>query len=306
MAKEKLITVVGPTAAGKTKLAIYLAKKLHSVIISGDAFQVYRGLDIGTAKVTVEEADGVPHYLINCLEPTEPYSAAVFREKAKKYISEENKKGLIPIVAGGTGLYVQGLLEGYDYAPKLKKKKEIRQLYETEGTIGLRKALKEMIPEEEIPADPHRMMRLLELKKEGLTISSIKSNEQIYDGPVIGITMDRTSLYDRINKRVHVMIEQGLKTEVERILASGVPETAQALKGIGYKEMIPVIHGTCSLEEAEMLIAKNTRHFAKRQLTWYKRMPYIHWISGDTKTWLEEAESYVNSWYRGEETWMGK
>ena len=306
MAKEKLITVVGPTAAGKTKLAIYLAKKLHSVIISGDAFQVYRGLDIGTAKVTVEEADGVPHYLINCLEPTEPYSAAVFQEKAKKYILEENKKGLIPIVAGGTGLYVQGLLEGYDYAPKLKKKKEIRQLYETEGTIGLRKALKEMIPEEEIPADPHRMMRLLELKKEGLTISSIKSNEQIYDGPVIGITMDRTSLYDRINKRVHVMIEQGLKTEVERILASGVPETAQALKGIGYKEMIPVIHGTCSLAEAEMLIAKNTRHFAKRQLTWYKRMPYIHWISGDTKTWLEEAESYVNSWYRGEETWMGK
>lgn len=306
MAKEKLITVVGPTAAGKTKLAIYLAKKLHSVIISGDAFQVYRGLDIGTAKVTAEEADGVPHYLINCLEPTEPYSAAVFQEKAKKYILEENKKGLIPIVAGGTGLYIQGLLEGYDYAPKLKKKKEIRQLYETEGTIGLRKALKEMIPEEEIPADPHRMMRLLELKKEGLTISSIKSNEQIYDGPVIGITMDRTSLYDRINKRVHVMIEQGLKTEVERILASGVPETAQALKGIGYKEMIPVIHGTCSLEEAEMLIAKNTRHFAKRQLTWYKRMPYIHWISGDTKTWLEEAESYVNSWYRGEETWMGK
>lgn len=306
MAKEKLITVVGPTAAGKTKLAIYLAKKLHSVIISGDAFQVYRGLDIGTAKVTVEEADGVPHYLINCLEPTESYSAAVFQEKAKKYISEENKKGLIPIVAGGTGLYIQGLLEGYDYAPKLKKKKEIRQLYETEGTIGLRKALKEMIPEEEIPADPHRMMRLLELKKEGLTISSIKSNEQIYDGPVIGITMDRTSLYDRINKRVHVMIEQGLKTEVERILASGVPETAQALKGIGYKEMIPVIHGTCSLEEAEMLIAKNTRHFAKRQLTWYKRMPYIHWISGDTKTWIEEAESYVNSWYRGEETWMGK
>lgn len=306
MAKEKLITVVGPTAAGKTKLAIYLAKKLHSVIISGDAFQVYRGLDIGTAKVTVEEADGVPHYLINCLEPTEPYSAAVFQEKAKKYILEENKKGLIPIVAGGTGLYIQGLLEGYDYAPKLKKKKEIRQLYETEGTIGLRKALKEMIPEEEIPADPHRMMRLLELKKEGLTISSIKSNEQIYDGPVIGITMDRTSLYDRINKRVHVMIEQGLKTEVERILASGVPETAQALKGIGYKEMIPVIHGTCSLAEAEMLIAKNTRHFAKRQLTWYKRMPYIHWISGDTKTWLEEAESYVNSWYRGEETWMGK
>ena len=123
MAKEKLITVVGPTAAGKTKLAIYLAKKLHSVIISGDAFQVYRGLDIGTAKVTAEEADGVPHYLINCLEPTEPYSAAVFQEKAKKYISEENKKGLIPIVAGGTGLYIQGLLEGYDYAPKLKKEK---------------------------------------------------------------------------------------------------------------------------------------------------------------------------------------
>lgn len=300
MEKEKLITILGPTASGKTKLAIYLAKKLGTAVISGDAFQVYRGMDIGTAKVTEEEAEGIPHYLVDCLDPGESYSAAQFQDRAKVYISEENKKGHIPILVGGTGLYVQGLLEGYDYAPKTESRHHWRDIYEEVGVEGLRERLQEKLPEEEIPKDPHRMIRLLELMEKGFSISENKAKELCYDGPVIGITMDRAVLYDRINKRVRAMMEQGLPEEVEKILAAGVPETAQSLKGIGYKEIIAALHGDISLAKAEAWIAQNTRHFAKRQITWYKRMSYIHWVCGDSDTWLTDSEAYVNSWFRGE------
>ena len=158
-----------------------------------------------------------------------------------------------------------------------------------------------MLPHEELPLDPQRLVRRLELAEARHNLVTETANDLVYDGPVIGITMDRSVLYDRINKRVHQMIEEGLKSEVEALLASGVPENAQAFKGIGYKEMIPVLRGEYSLEEAEVLIAQNTRHFAKRQLTWYRRMPYIHWVERtDTDTWLREIEAYVISWIRGE------
>lgn len=151
------------------------------------------------------------------------------------------------------------------------------------------------------------MVRRLELADAGQSLVTDRAEHLVYDGPVIGITMDRSVLYDRINKRVHQMIERGLKEEVAALLTAGVPENSQAFKGIGYKEMIPVLHGEYSLEEAEALIAKNTRHFAKRQLTWYRRMPYIHWVERtDTDTWLREIEAYVISWIRGESEWKGK
>ena len=253
MKKEKLLTILGPTAVGKTELSVYLAKILVSSIISGDAFQVYRGMDIGTAKVTKEEADGIFHYLVDCMEPAESYSAAIFQEKAREYISKENKKDKIPILIGGTGLYVQGLLEGYAFSPKVEGRSKWYTFYKMQGKKGLADAFKKLLPEEVIPLDPQRMVRRLELAD------------------------------------------------------AGVPENSQAFKGIGYKEMIPVLHGEYSLEEAEALIAKNTRHFAKRQLTWYRRMPYIHWVERtDTDTWLREIEAYVISWIRGESEWKGK
>ncbi len=302
MQKEKLITILGPTASGKTALGVRLAKALGSVIISGDAFQVYKHMDIGTAKVTKEEAEGVPHFLVDCLEPTESYSAADFQKQAAEIIHEENEKGRVPIVVGGTGLYIQSLLEGYEFLPKVEGRSRWQTLYEEKGKEALISALKEK-GETDIPVDPQRMLRKLELLEAGAQADAAgKAHELIYDGPVLGIAMDRAVLYDKINRRVHQMMEAGLLEEVRSLLEAGVPETSQALKGIGYKEMIPVVRGERSLAEAEELIQKNTRHFAKRQLTWYRRMPYIHWVekTPSEDIWYREIEAYVISRIRGE------
>ncbi len=302
MQKEKLITILGPTASGKTALGVRLAKALGSVIISGDAFQVYKHMDIGTAKVTKEEAEGVPHFLVDCLEPTESYSAADFQKQAAEIIHEENEKGRVPIVVGGTGLYIQSLLEGYEFLPKVEGRSRWQTLYEEKGKEALISALKEK-GETDIPVDPQRMLRKLELLEAGAQADAAgKAHELIYDGPVLGIAMDRAVLYDKINRRVHQMMEAGLLEEVRSLLEAGVPETSQALKGIGYKEMIPVVKGERSLAEAEELIQKNTRHFAKRQLTWYRRMPYIHWVekTPSEDIWYREIEAYVISRIRGE------
>ena len=302
MKKEKLITILGPTASGKTELGVYLATKMRSAVISGDAFQIYKGMDIGTAKVTPKEAQGVTHYLVDALDPSEPYSAAIFQEKAKFYIAEENKKGKIHILVGGTGLYIQGLLEGYTFLPKTKKYAKWRSLYREKGKEVLREELLKRISADKIYPDPQRMIRQLELLEEDCSLESSKSSDLLYDGPVIGISMDRTVLYDRINTRVHKMIRQGLQQEVENLLASGISENTQALKGIGYKEMVSVVRGEITIEEAERVISKNTRHFAKRQMTWYKRMPYIHWAEykENKDIRFREIESYINSWFRGE------
>lgn len=303
MKKDRLITILGPTASGKTDLSIYLAKALGSSIISGDAFQIYRHMDIGTAKVTKEEARGVPHYLVDELEPSESYSAADFQEKAKKIIHRENEAGRIPIVCGGTGLYIQGLLEGYSFLPKGKGRSQWETLLEEKGKEALIQAL-EAKGEKDIPPNPQRMVRKLELLEAGEGMEKPKKADSLlFDGPVLGIAMDRAVLYDRINKRVHLMIEAGLLDEVRHLLASGLSESSQALKGIGYKELIPVVKGERTLEEGEALIQKNTRHFAKRQLTWYRRMPYIHWVErgpSEEDIWYREIKAYVISYFRGE------
>ena len=303
MTKDKLITILGPTASGKTDLSLYLARELGSSVISGDAFQIYRHMDIGTAKVTKEEARGVPHYLVDELDPSEPYSAADFQEKAKAIIHRENEAGRIPIVCGGTGLYIQGLLEGYSFLPKGKGRSHWETVLEEKGKDALILALEER-GEKEIPPDPQRMVRKLELLEAGEGDEKPKKADSLmYDGPVLGITMDRAVLYDRINKRVHLMIEAGLLDEVRKLLAFGLSESAQSLKGIGYKELIPVVKGERTLEEGEALIQKNTRHFAKRQLTWYRRMPYIHWVErspSEEDIWYREIKAYVISYFRGE------
>lgn len=305
MPRQKLITVLGPTASGKTELGILLAKKFHTSVISGDAFQVYKHMNIGTAKVTKDESGGVPHYLVDILEPGEAYSAADFQKRAAQIIRKENDAGRIPILVGGTGLYIQGLLEGYTFLPKGNASDTWNRIYRQEGMEGLIRAWHTFSDPRGMPADPQRMIRRLSLLEAGAGKAVPKKKERlVYDGPVIGISMTRDKLYDKINKRVHQMIDAGLEDEVRKLLQFGLPETAGSLKGIGYREMIPVIKQEQSLEEAERLIARNTRRFAKRQLTWYRRMPYIHWIErGDLPngSWLRETEAYVTRYFRGEE-----
>lgn len=307
--KPAVITILGPTASGKTALAVRLARRLGSLVISGDAFQVYRGMDIGTAKVTAEEARGVPHELVDILDPEEPYSAGRFCASAADIIRRENEAGRIPIIAGGTGLYIQSLLEGYEFLPRGEgRESRWYAFYKEHGADALAAEIRRRAPDAAIPTDPQRRVRLLEvLDLGGGETKAGKSGTLRYIGPVIGLTMDRAWLYERINLRVEQMVRQGLLQEVAALLAAGVPEDAQSMRGIGYKEMIPVVKGETSLQEATALIQKNTRHFAKRQLTWYRRMPYIRWFSRERaqneEAWQADIEHYIVTQIRGELEW---
>lgn len=300
MQKQKVITILGPTASGKSALGVYLAKKMGSSIISGDAFQVYQGMDIGTAKVSRSEMEGVLHYLVDCFHPTESYSAAIFAEKASHYIEIENNSGRIPFIVGGTGLYIEGLLAGFEFRDKGSTRQHWMDLYEKEGIAGLIAAAKNIPAIKEIPQDKQRLIRSLELATDNKSQQAGRAADLVYKGPVIGISMDREKLYERINLRVEHMFEQGLEQEVRALLASGIPADAQAFKGIGYKEMLAYIRGELSLHGAKELIKKNTRHFAKRQLTWFRHMPYIQWIErSDTEnnSWYEQAEQLIYTYY---------
>lgn len=303
--KGQVITILGPTASGKTALSVRLAKRLGACVISGDAFQVYRGMDIGTAKVTAEEADGVPHYLVDCIDPRESWTAGRFCELAGGIIARENAAGRVPILCGGTGLYVQSLLEGYTFLPKGEGiHSRWHDFYTAHGADALRdELLRRGAREADIPADPQRRIRLLEVLDLGGGTAG-KSSGRVYAGPVVGLTMDRAWLYERINRRVDQMMAAGLADEVRRLLAAGVPRDAQSMRGIGYRETAAALAGETTLAEAAERIKTNTRHFAKRQLTWYRRMPYIRWFERkrgeNEEVWYHTIEQYIISQIEGD------
>ena len=293
---KKLITIVGPTAVGKTDLTLSLAKGYNGEVISGDAYQVYKQLNIGTAKPTTDELAAVPHHLINILEPDDDYSVSIFQQQAKSLIDQLNNNHVVPILSGGTGLYVQSLLENYnfnDIKPNTKLRSELDELYAEYGVDGLREYAQNLAEKGGIEikyTDKHRLYRAIELMTAGDYESLIKQTKDglSYKGPVIGLQRERSDLYDRINRRVEIMFEQGLVDEVKTLLDSGVNPQCQAFKGIGYKEVIQYLEGLISYDACVDLIQKNTRHFAKRQITWYKRMPYIEWITIDKQTTSNE------------------
>ena len=303
--KGQVITIVGPTASGKTALSVRLAKRLGTCVISGDAFQVYRGMNIGTAKVTPEEADGVPHYLVDCLDPRESWTAGRFCELAGEIIARENAAGRVPILCGGTGLYVQSLLEGYTFLPKGEgAKSRWHAVCAARGADALRdELLRRGVAEADIPADPQRRIRLLEVMDLGGGTAG-KSSGRVYAGPVAGIAMDRAWLYERINERVDRMMAAGLADEVRRLLDAGVPRDAPSMRGIGYRETAAALAGEMNLAEAAERIKTNTRHFAKRQLTWYRRMPYIQWFErkrGEKEEmWYHTIEQTIISQIEGD------
>lgn len=285
MKKDKLIVLLGPTAVGKTNLAIALAQKLDTEIISGDSMLVYRGMDIGTAKPSEAEMTGVPHHLIDILEPQDEFNVTRFKEMATASIAAVNRSGRIPILAGGTGLYVRSLLEDYRFneAPGDDAYRvDLERLAQTHGKEYVHELLRQVDPETADRLhvnDFRRVIRALEVRRNGEFISREKNatEELCYDATVIGLTMERAQLYDRINRRVELMLENGLVDEVRALTKAGVPIDAQSMRGIGYKEIAAHLAGEISLENAAEQIKKSTRHFAKRQLTWFRRMSYIAW-----------------------------
>ena len=264
--KTKIIVIVGPTAVGKTSLAIDLAQALNGEIISGDSQQVYRKLDIGTAKATPEEQAAAPHHLIDVREVTESYSAFDFVEEAKQAIEDITARGKLPIIAGGTGLYIQSLLEGYHLGGEVPHEEILayrgqldllsdEELFQRVTEKGL------VIPQ----INRRRAMRALEIANFG---QDLANQETDYEPYLICLDDERSLIYDRINRRVDRMLEEGLLEEA-RWLYDHYPEV-QAAKGIGYKELFPYFKGEESLEEASETLKRNTRRFAKRQLTWFR------------------------------------
>ncbi|MDF2500709.1 MAG: miaA [Anaerosporomusa subterranea] len=288
---ERLIAVVGPTAVGKTKVSIDLASYLHTKIISGDSMLVYRGLDIGTAKPTQEEQAGIIHELIDIRDPGEEFSVVDFKQLASECITRINATGRIPVIAGGTGLYIKALLEDYGLTTPPGDeliRQELKRIADEQGNERLYQLLAESDPVKAAllhPNDVRRIIRALEIRM--LTTKPVIEDSAAglkYDSLVIGLSMEREKLYERINRRVDTMIAMGLADEVKRLVEQGVPLTSQAMQAIGYKQMIGYVKGEYSLADAAETIKLATRHFAKRQMTWYRKMPYIRWVNVDEYT----------------------
>ncbi len=283
---RRIIVVAGPTAVGKTKYAIEVAKAVGGEVISCDSMQLYKYMDIGSAKPTAEELAQVPHHLVDVIDPAEAFSVAKYQEMAKAAIEDIFARGKVPVIAGGTGLYLNSILYDMDFS-NTKEDPELRKQLEKEaeelGAEALHKKLAELDLEASKRIHPNnikKVVRAIEAAVSGETIKDFKNCNtrcKDFDRILIGLNRDRQELYDRINSRVDLLVEQGLFEEVEGLLARGLTEGDISMKGIGYKEIIGYFNGEYSKEEAIDLIKKNTRHLAKRQITWFKRYEDIYW-----------------------------
>ena len=301
---NEIIAIIGPTAVGKTALSFKLAERFQTELVSADAYQVYKGMDIGTAKATKDELATYRHHLIDIIEPNEDFSAAAFQEAARTTIEDLHERGKIPILVGGTGLYVQSLLEGYEFKAKRHSREE-RQAALSRIAALSEEELKAYITEKtgyeppdwhELLSNSHRLVRLVGAIEKGEGAAAVmpqKAGGPLYHAFVIGLSLPRQVLYERIEKRIDAMIEAGWIDEVQQLLQDGVSPEAQAMKAIGYKELALYLDGQLSLEAASELIKKRTRHFAKRQMTWFKRMPYIRWYEKDDFVTEDELASAV-------------
>lgn len=296
---KPLIVLTGPTAAGKTKLSIALAKTINGEIISADSMQVYRHMDIGSAKIRQEEMQGVKHYLVDILEPTEEFHIVLFQKYAKQAIAEIYAKKKIPIIVGGTGFYIQSVLYDIDFQ-KGEEDSELRenleQIVQEKGAEYLHNILKECDPKaaEEIHANNiKRVIRAIEFNRQtGKKISEHNEAERqkksAYDSRYFVLTDQRERLYKAIDKRVDQMIAEGLVDEVKRLMEMGCKRDSTAMQGLGYKEIISYLMGEISMDAAVYTIKRDTRHFAKRQLTWFRRERDVIWIEKDKFAYDEE------------------
>ena len=307
--KKPLIILTGPTAVGKTKASIGLAKALNGEIISADSMQVYKYMDIGSAKIRPEEMDGIKHYLIDELEPDEEFHVVRFQQMAKAAMEEIYAKGKVPIVVGGTGFYIQALLYDIDFTENEEDtayRMELEQIAKENGPEKLHEMLREVDPEsaDAIHANNvKRVIRALEFYKlTGQKISEHNEKERAKESPYefcyFVLNDDRKLLYDRIDLRIDKMMEEGLLEEVSSLKNKGYTKDMVSMQGLGYKEILDCLNGECSLEEAIYILKRDTRHFAKRQLTWFRRERDVIWVDKnnydhDEEKILEVMLSYV-------------
>ncbi|HHY76968.1 MAG TPA: tRNA (adenosine(37)-N6)-dimethylallyltransferase MiaA [Clostridiales bacterium] len=290
--KQKLLIIAGPTAVGKTNISVRVAEKLYGEIISADSAQVYKYMDIGTAKITKEEMKGIKHYMLDLLYPNETFSAALFKEKAERYINDITARGKLPIIVGGTGLYINSLLNNFEFTDSIidnEYRNELKRIANEKGNKYVHEMLKgidDVSYNKLHPNDLKRVIRALEVYKntgKPITYFQALSKQQPckYDFCYIGLNMNREKLYKRIEDRVDKMIEAGLVREVEKLLEMGYNKGHTALQALGYKEIIDYLHNKYSLDEAIKTLKKNTRNYAKRQLTWFRNDNRIFWLHVD-------------------------
>ena len=291
--KPKVVAVVGPTASGKTALAIELAKRLNGEIISCDSMQIYKGMDIGTAKPTEEETCGIPHHMVDIIEPSEPFSAADYAPMAKAAVDSIIARGNLPIFCGGTGLYLDAVLTANDYAEvntDLELRSKLLSEVERDGAEVMWNRLREVDPDaaEAIHMNNvKRVVRAMELYlSSGITKTEWDRRSRLkpppYSSVIIALDREREELYSRIDRRVDIMMEMGLLDEVRQLTESGrLPRLSTAAQAIGYKELIAYFDGECTLEEAISTIKQSSRRYAKRQLTWFRRTNDVKWLKTD-------------------------
>ncbi|AKS71554.1 tRNA delta(2)-isopentenylpyrophosphate transferase [Staphylococcus schleiferi] len=307
--KPFIVVIVGPTASGKTELGVELAKEINGEVISGDSMQVYRGMDIGTAKVTESEMQGIPHHLINILNPDQTYSAYDFQQQARALITDITARGKTPIIVGGTGLYIQSVIYDYQFdkeevspevAEKVQQKMEELKSYSNEA---LHEYLGTFDPQSFADIHPNNRQRVERAISYYLTTKKVLSNRkkstqltENYDTLLIGIEMSRDTLYVRINKRVDIMLSHGLLDEVQELIELGY-ESCQSMQAIGYKEIIPVVHNEIELNEAVDQLKQHSRNYAKRQMTWFKNKLNVHWLDREKMSltsMLSELKTLIN------------
>ena len=288
--KKPMIILTGPTAVGKTDLSIQLAKAINGEIISADSMQVYRHMDIGSAKVTPEEMDGVPHHLIDVLEPEEEFNVVVFQKLAKEALTGIYERGHIPIIVGGTGFYIQALLYDIDFTENdgdTAIRRELEKLAQTQGAGCLHQMLQEIDPESAAAIHQNnvkRVIRAIEFYRQtGKKISLHNEQEREKQSPYqflyYVLDTDRKTLYERIDRRVDLMMEHGLVDEVKHLADMGCTRDMVSMQGLGYKEILDYLSGEIPLEEAVYILKRDTRHFAKRQLTWFRREKDVIWLN---------------------------
>ena len=286
---DKIIAIAGPTAVGKTKFAIEIAKKFNGEIVSCDSMQLYKYMDIGSAKPTTDELAQVPHHLVDIIDPRDDFSVAQYQILAKNAISDIISRGKLPVISGGTGLYLNSLLYEMDFSKSPDNdnfRKELEQISRESGGDVLHEMLRKQDPmaaERIHPNNTKKIIRALERLHEGE--GSVKPFEQVrqetadYEPILIGLTRDRAELYERINRRVDILMSRGLADEVFRLIRMGLTADHISMKAIGYKELISYFNGEYPLEKAIENVKKNTRHYAKKQLTWFRRYDKIKWYN---------------------------